>query len=190
MSCRLIQIAPGTVGLVALLTACAPRIPPAEARNREPGKEAWAGLSTVAIRIDRPMVVGFFPNVTQAEIDADDSLQSAVEHFISALQDTAKCMEASGIPVPAACADRIIFREGNSRSEVSLNELSNESIGCAMLAPNRKPRLVRASAGPSSLILLCPAAASLYFTIPACCPQGFKCCPDGNVVGEDHPCEG
>src|SRR5262245_13742937 len=101
---RLTQIAPGAVVLAALLSACAGRIPPGEARNRV-GVEAWAGLNTEAIRIDRPMVVGFFPNVSQAEIDADDGLQSAVEHFVSALEDTANCMEASGIPVRAVYAD-------------------------------------------------------------------------------------
>jgi hypothetical protein len=92
--------------------------------------------------------------------------------------------------VRAVYANEIVFENGDRRSTLDLHELSNESVGCAFMAPGREPKIVRATAGPSSLVLLCPAAASLYFVIPECCPEGWKCCPDGNVVGAEYPCPG
>lgn len=165
----------------ALMVGCAARPSPPETAV------SGAGRSEV-IQVDGPQVVGFFPDVSEAQVEADRGTQSALEHFGYALEDTAKCLRPSRIPVRAVYASEIEFVHDGRRSVLDLRALSNDSVGCALLAPAREPTFVRATAGPSSLIVLCPAAASLYFSAPECCPEGWKCCPDGNVVGAEHPC--
>jgi hypothetical protein len=135
---------------------------------------------TQVIEVHGPMAVGFFPNVGQAELDADEGARSALEHFGYAVEDMTKCLDPKGIPVQAVQAELLIFQDGARRSELSLRHVSNESVGCYLVAPSREPKIIRATAGPSSLVILCPAAASFYFGIPECCPDGFKCCPNGS----------
>jgi hypothetical protein len=190
MSCRAPRIDFSVLIAGVFLIGCAVSAPIAKVGDAQPALQAPTDRHTEAIRVDRPMVVGFFPYFTQADIDADEGLQSALEHFRYAIEDTAECLEASAIPVKAVYAESIVFENGDRRSEVDLRELSNESVGCAFVAPDKDTRFVHAWAGPSSLILLCPAAASLYFSVPQCCPPGWKCCPDGNVIGDEYPCPG
>lgn len=177
---RMVQV---SVLASALLIGCG-------ARPSPPGPDERGAERSEAIQVDRAQVVGFFPDVSEAEVEADQGTQSALEHFGYALEDTEKCLRPSGIPVRAVYANEIVFEDDGRRTVLDLRELSNESVGCAFVAPTREPKFVRATAGPSSLMLLCPAAASLYFSAPECCPKGWKCCPDGNVVGAEHPCPG
>lgn len=150
-----------------------------------------SGEHSELIQVDRAQVVGFFPKIKDDQIEAGQGTQSALEHIGYALEDMKKCLRKLGVPVRLVRADTIIFDGGGPRPVVlDLRELTNESFGCALAAPNREPRIVRASAGASSLIVLCPAAASSYFSVPECCPEGWKCCSDGTVVGEEYRCPG
>jgi hypothetical protein len=143
---------------------------------------------TETIRVERELVVGFFPHVADEQVAASEGLRSALEHFGYALHDTSKCLEERGIEVRAVHADEIVFEDGDRRTSLDLREVSNDSIGCAFVAPGKEPEVVKAAAGPSSLIATCPATASIYFGIPACCPEFLTCCADGTLMAEEAEC--
>jgi hypothetical protein len=177
------------IGLLACsVVGCAERR--VEAPTDHAKSQGEQTSATQVIEVHGPMAVGFFPIVTQAGVDADDEVRSALEHFGCAIEDMTKCLRPKGIPVQAVQAEAVIFNDGDRRRQLSLWKISNESVGCYLIEPGRDPKIVRATAGPSSLVVLCPAAASMYFDIPECCPQGFRCCPDGSVVDEAYPCDG
>jgi hypothetical protein len=136
------------------------------------------------------MVVGFFPIISGEERDKDGSLGAAVEHFRMAMTDVANCLRQAAIPVAVLQAKRLIVENGPQREELPLGAVSNEAIGCYFVAPNRSAKIVRATAGPSSLTVLCPAAAATYFDVPGCCPHGFRCCADGRILDEPYRCDG
>lgn len=165
----------------ALLGACAHEL----ALQRM--DEARAGRSHVVV-VDRARVVAFVPDLLEAQAEIEPGLQSALEHFGYAIAATDKCLRPHGIPVDAVYANEIVFEDGGRRFVVDLGGSTNESMGCAFVAPGRAPTIVRATAGPSSLVSLCPATAASYFSIPACCPEGWQCCSDGTVVDVDLPC--
>lgn len=139
---------------------------------------------TAVVEVRAPMVVGFFPALSGKALGSDQGTASALDHFYQALADTAECLEPAGVEVRGVLADRIVFRDGRKESELPLVAGSNESVGCYLVAPGREPQIVRAKAGPSSLIILCPAVSSMYFEAPSCCPAGFTCSPEGLTVGE------
>jgi len=159
----------------ALLVGCSTETPSAHA-HRE------------SIRVERELVVGFFPRVADEQVEASEGLQSALAHFGYALSDTSKCLAARGIEVRAVYADEIVFEDEGRWAALDLRVVSNETIGCAFVAPHREAQFVRASVGPSALTLRCPAAASVYFSIPECCPDGFTCCADGTLLAEEVSC--
>jgi len=89
----------------------------------------------------------------------------------------AKCLRPRGIPVRAVQGALIVFENGSRREEMILG------VGCYLTAPGREAKIVRALAGPSSLVVLCPAAASVYF-------GAAECCPNGTVLSDEFRCEG
>jgi hypothetical protein len=141
------------------------------------------------IEVQGPLAVGFFPKIAQVELDADEGARSALEHLGYAVEEMSKCLRPRGISVQAVQTELLIFQNGASRTELSLRDASNEIVGCYLVAPRREPKIIRATAGPSSLVILCPAAASLYFGVPECCPDGFECCRDGRVVDAAYECD-
>ena len=147
-----------------------------------------AAKGTRVVSVRSPVAIGFFPIV--ADEDRDEGVDSAAEHFTYAVSDMTKCLQKKGIPVQVVEARNVVIENGGKRSVLDLTSVSNESIGCYLVAPNRKPMIVRATAGASSLMVLCPSAASVYFNVPDCCPSGWRCCPDGGVVDEAYECPG
>jgi hypothetical protein len=157
------------------------------------GKTTASGVVETArdarvILVRSPLAIGFFPIVTDENRGED--VDSAAEHFTYAVGDMARCLQPKGIPVQIIEAKSMVIENGAARSALNLAPVSNESIGCYLVAPNREPMIVRAIAGASSLMALCPSAASVYFNVPECCPSGWRCCPDGTAVDESYECAG
>jgi hypothetical protein len=148
------------------------------------------GQQTEVIEVDGPLLVGFFPVVTGAGTTGNGAVESALEHFDWALETARQCLQSTGVNVREVHAQVVVVHNRGSRDQLSLAGTGNDSIGCYLVAPGRQAHIVRASAGPSSLIVLCPAAASVYFDVPQCCPDGFRCCPDGSVRDESIECDG
>jgi hypothetical protein len=142
------------------------------------------------IEVTGPMVIGFFPDVSDQEIEADLGIAAALDHFSIALENTAACLEGTDVAVRAMFGDRLVVMNGQRRDERPVGwEKTGEGIGCYLVAPGREPMIMDAGVAPSSLALHCPSAASVYFDLPQCCPDGWRCCPDGTVVGTETTCE-
>ena len=160
-----------------------------EIPNDSVQNETRPATTTRVIEVHKPMAVGFLPMVTQADVNADESLRSALEHLAYAIDDMTKCLRPEGISVQTVRAELLIFQDATRREEVPLRGRSDENVGCYLVEPNRPPKIIRTTTGPSSLVVLCPAAASVYFGIPKCCPRGFRCCFDGRVLDQADTCE-
>ena len=158
------------------------------------GSEATAKAAGVpgsgVVEIVGPTVVGFFPAYTDELLAKDPGLASGLEHFQFAMHDTARCAEPEGVKVEVVVSDALRIRDGKHEDRLLLQELVPSNAGCYLVAPGRPPRIVRGEAGTSSLVQLCPAAASSYFKIASCCPVGFRCCSDGRVLDEATSCDG
>lgn len=142
------------------------------------------------IQVTRPMLIGFFPEVSEAQLNEIQGAASALDHWSYALQKTEQCLGGTDVKVSHVRASLLKIENGNALDQLDLSEPSNNTIGCYLAAPGRAPVVVYASAGPSSLLVLCPAAASGYFEVPSCCPDGFRCCPDGRMIDVELRCEG
>lgn len=126
---------------------------------------------TIKVPTDKGMLVGFFPPVNQEEFD--DPMSGASEgiaHVRFALEDTKKCLEASGINVVVelVLANEIEFESTSEKIQVEIPKEWPKSVGIYMLRPNLKPEVVYAQAGPSSLTVLAPETARKYFGATAC----------------------
>ena len=180
----------GFAAVMSLLEACHSRGPVAVPSTSGGLDEAGRVPVEKVVEVHGPIAVGFFPFVTNEEASRDHEVGEAMAHFSFALQDLAECLKPSGIPVQAVYADSVVFLSGNKRDVLALRRNSSESVGCYFVAPGRQPKVVIGETGPSSLVVLCPAAASLYFSLPSCCPQGVRCCPDGRVIDKSYSCDG
>lgn len=141
------------------------------------------------IEVDEPLLIGFFP-VVPAEARGDAAVASALEHLAWVMAEAEECLRSAHVEVREVHARALVFENQGTRDELHLDSLSNDSMGCYLVAPGRPAQIVRASAGPSSLLVLCPAAAASYFDVPGCCPDGFLCCPDGRLNIEGYECNG
>jgi len=173
-----------SIGLLCDCTA-APTPASRSATPGGPGVQASDVLEIVG-----PTAIGFFPAYEESRVATDPGLASGLEHFEFAMADLSRCVEPAGVKVQVVVAGSLRVRDGEQMEELPLEEVVPENAGCYLVAPGRPPRIVRGRAGTSSLVQLCPAAASVYFDIASCCPAGFRCCPDGEVIDETTSCDG
>jgi hypothetical protein len=132
--------------------------------------DAW-GQFEAHVKLEGPLLVGFFPPVTQKELD--DPMSGAAEgmaHVRFALEDALKCLQASGISAKATfvVARSIIIDEGTNSRRHNLPTSWSQSVGVYLLNPGKPDRAVYAEDGPSSLVVLAPTAAGEYFNAPKC----------------------
>lgn len=138
------------------------------------------------VSVDAPIAIGFFPLVEPVEWG--NGIELAAEHFSFAIDDLSICLEASDVTVEVVEAKELLVDNLGERDVIDLSAISNESIGCYLAAPGRPPIIVRADNGASSLTVRCPSAAAVYFDVPACCPEGWTCCPDGTPILAGSEC--
>jgi hypothetical protein len=62
----------------------------------------------------------------------------------------------------------LIFKLGDRQLRFKLSPDWQRAVGAYLIEPNREPRVVYSSAGPSSLQFLLPNAAAEYFNEPGC----------------------
>jgi len=126
------------------------------------------------IVVDGPLVVGYFPPVTQEEMDdSDNGAVEGMAHVNFSVEDTLKCLEDSGIKAKGQIimGKVLEFREGNATNHITLPTLWPEAAGVYLFLPGKQPRKVSSQAGPSSLIVLVPEAAAEYFGAKKCSIQ-------------------
>ena len=122
------------------------------------------------IHVTQPMIVGFFPPSTDAELQSDDGRSEGINHLRFAIEDAVKCILDSGKRVEATIvmASALVIEQDSSRRRIRLSRRWPESVGAYLLAPGKRPRGVVASSYPSLLgATLLPQAAG-YFMAEKC----------------------
>lgn len=128
-------------------------------------------ISDGLIEVNGPVVVGYFPPVTQEELDDPNSgAGEGIAHVRFAVEDTLRCLEDSGIKAQGRVKmkDVLEVREGNATKRIKLPTSWPEAAGVYLFSPGKNPRKVPAQAGPSSLEVLVPEAAAEYYGAKAC----------------------
>jgi hypothetical protein len=128
-----------------------------------------ADTGTVRVTVAHAMAVGVFPPFTQHDLDNDDgSIREGTSHVGFALEDIAKCVAPLKIDANLELAHTVVVVDQESTYTFRFTDTPGESVGIILAAPGKKPLVIYASAGPSSLQWLAVDAAASYFGIPAC----------------------
>jgi hypothetical protein len=132
---------------------------------------ACAGVAPVEVasdkRITGPTIIGLLPKATQAEIDDHETgVGEGMAHISFALEDTVKCLAASGINAEAEMDDHSWARMAMGGRTYPHPPV--EAIGALLLLPGKEPVFVSGEDGPSFLMLRLPKAAGEFFPAVAC----------------------
>jgi len=131
--------------------------------------EVFADPKPSVVRITGPTVIGFFPPVSQADLDDyATGASSGVSHVRFALSDTAKCLREIKPVVHFVFARSVTLDVRGKRTTVEIPPAPQRSYGAILVAPDRKPRVVHTELGPSALAIALPQAAEEYFGVKAC----------------------
>lgn len=123
---------------------------------------------TVEIRVSGPMIVGFFPPISDQELQSEPGARAGVAHFEFALTDVAACLKGRGVVVKGERVGTLILKYENKVERIKLPTDWPRAVGAYLLDPQQSPKVVYASAGPSSLAFLLPNAAADYFGVSKC----------------------
>lgn len=132
---------------------------------------AQNGPEAETVVVEGPMVIGFFPPVTEQELnDPNSGAREGVAHTNWAVSDTTKCLKQSGITAVGKLllTKTLIIKSSGSAQRIELPTTWPEAAGVYLLSPEKPPKAVYAQAGPSSLQVLAPMAAREYFQAQAC----------------------
>jgi hypothetical protein len=126
-----------------------------------------------SVNVVRPMIVGFFPPSTDAELKSDDGVIEGVAHLRYALEDTMTCLKDSGKPVDAEIllTSDLVIADGARREHIKLSTEWPKSVGVYLLAPGGQAQVVYADPSPSALNQPLTDAAAKYFGAPKCAPK-------------------
>ncbi len=142
----------------------------AAAQAASPEKQKTPSAAEPVVPLTGPRLVGFFPAVTQREIDKDQGLSEGLNHLKWAMDDTLKCLRQSGIKAEAQIIfgrSFVVMRDGK-RKRITPPGSQPEEIGVYLLSPGKEPVAITAAVGPSALIMMVPDAAAGFFGAPAC----------------------
>lgn len=120
------------------------------------------------IEVSGPTVVGFFPPVSQAELEAEPAISEALAHLRFALDDVSDCLASIQPQVHLQLTAELVLSIEGSTRRIPLPVEPERSFGAFLIRPRAEPRSVYSSGGASSLVRLVPAAAAEYFDVPGC----------------------
>jgi hypothetical protein len=123
---------------------------------------------TEHVHVKRPMIVAFLPSEVARLRDTEVGASEAAAHVEFALADTRSCLKRVRVETRVVFAEELIIQQDGRSRRVKIPTDAGKTVGAYLLAPGRQPCVVYATAGPSSLTLLLPAAAGQYFDVPAC----------------------
>lgn len=132
------------------------------------------GAREASVKVDGPVIVGYFPRVSEKEMeDPTSGASEGLAHVSFALEDTLKCLKAAGIVARAKLemATALVVTDGQNTKKITLPTTWPAASGVYLFSPGKAPRSVPAQSGPSSLMVLAPEAAAAYFQAPTCRPQ-------------------
>lgn len=128
----------------------------------------WSsGQSTSAIEISGPTIVGFFPPLSESELERNARASEGLAHLRFALSKTSECLSAIQPDIHLHLTAELAFVIADQVVQITLPS-EPRNVGAYLLLPGKEPRAVYGAAGPSSLQMLMPNAASEYFDAPEC----------------------
>jgi hypothetical protein len=136
----------------------------------------------VILDVAGPLVVGFFPPVTDAELESGDGTSEGVAHLQFSLEDAAQCLQDKGVAVRLEFTRAFFVRTGGKEQTIQIPRDWEHAVGAILARPGVQPRVVYATAGPSSLSFLLPEATAEYFGAPACKESGDSAAAQQDVA--------
>jgi hypothetical protein len=128
-----------------------------------------ARVAVESVTVIRPTVIGFFPPVTQTEVDRNESLSSALAHVQWALEDARKCLPRDSVDVKLVYATTLVLIQPGL-PPTTFTFAGDSVFGAFLLAPGRPRQEIYPTLGPSALIPMLGQAAAAYFQRPDCDP--------------------
>ena len=126
-------------------------------------------LTPEAPKISGATLVGFFPPVTQQELDSPQTGTSeGLAHLQFAISDTIACLGDLDLSVRIDTTKTVVLDIDGEVRRYPIPVEPGKSVGAYLAAAGREPLVVYATAGPSSLQILLPNAAAQYFDVPEC----------------------
>ena len=123
----------------------------------------------VRVAVSGPTAIGFFPPVSQSEVDHDDGgIREGVAHVQFALEDLEQCLAPRKVKLRFEYARSLIISDGRTDHRLDFASEWFHSVGIVLFSPGAAPVVVYATAGPSSLQELAPQAAWKLFSEPNC----------------------
>jgi len=129
----------------------------------------YAGQRIHTVHVTEPTVIGYAPSDTQSQ--RDDGSVEGIAHTRFALEDTNACLGRGRASFQFVFADRIVVVNGKQSASLQVNKMG-QGFGAVLVQPGRKPKVVFAEQGPSTLQYLLPNAASAYWAEPKCKQDG------------------
>lgn len=128
--------------------------------------------SRVTLDVTTPLVIGFSSPLTAAEMQNDNSgAREGLAHVRFALEDIGSCHGDSSVVYRIEEAVELVLRDSGKVWRIPISRNDGRAVGILFVAPGRAPRVVLASAGPSSLRHLGPQGAFAYFGAEGCRPR-------------------
>jgi len=119
------------------------------------------------VTVTRPLVLGYFAPVTQAQVNTDEGIASALSHVQFALDDARHCLAADSVEVGIVFATSLVVNDRAHRTVLPLAP-PDFPLGAFIFIPGREPQHVAAPAGPSALIGMLGQATARTFNRPGC----------------------
>jgi hypothetical protein len=138
---------------------------PNPATAQDPSSRVSLAVDSVAVT--RLTVIGFFPPLTQSQLDTDETWSSALSQVQFALADARECLPRDTVDFLLVYATTLVILRPGSQP-VSLSFSGDSAYGALLVAPGDSIRQVYPTAGPSALGPLLRRAAALYVHNPEC----------------------
>jgi len=129
------------------------------------------GASIETISITGPLIVAFLPPFT-AEQSQSDAAVEAEAHVQFALSDAQRCLGQRPVPIRVVHAKELVVVDSDGRTSLRIPDDWPHAVGAYLFDRGRRPCVVYATGGPSSLQMTLPAAAGEYFSEPGCPRDG------------------
>jgi hypothetical protein len=128
-----------------------------------------AADSAVHVVVSVPTIVGFFPPVSQADLDHDDGgIREGIAHVQFALEDVEKCLSPRKLSIRFEQTRSLDISDRGSDHRLDFPPDWFHAVGIVLVSPGTAPVVVYATAGPSSLSETAPQAAWKLFSEPKC----------------------
>lgn len=131
---------------------------------------ACGGDQTPVIDVTGPTIVGFFPPLSEEELQRTPSVTQALAFLQFALNDAKACLATLAPTIRMEATSALKFRLDGSRQTIEFPQEEGLWVGVVLLQPGQEPRVIHASAGPASLQQVLASASAEYFAAPECAP--------------------